>query len=210
MSEFIVHGILGSPYVRSVQVALEEKGVPYRFEPIGEGGTKGADHLARHPFGRIPAVEHDGFVLYETQAILRYIDDLYLDPPLTPAEPRQAARVNQLVGIVDAYFFPQVTATICFNRIVAPHFGIPVNEAAITGAIPNAETCLAAIADLTRDGDYLVGHELSLADLMMAPQMAFLARTPEGESLLAPHEGLRAWLGRMEERPSMQRTQPPL
>src|SRR5512138_2005115 len=101
MSEVIVYGIPGSPYVRMPLLACEEKGAPYRIEAMTFGTTKSPEHLARHPFGRIPAVEHDGFRLYESQAIIRYIDQVFAGPSLTPADPRSQARMNQVMGIVD-------------------------------------------------------------------------------------------------------------
>ena len=87
MSEFVVHGIIGSPYVRAVLLGLEEKGRSYRLAPLPAGGHRAAEHLARHPFGRVPAVEHGDFHLYETQAVLRYLDRLFPQPALTPADP---------------------------------------------------------------------------------------------------------------------------
>ena len=72
--EFIVHSIPGSPFGRAVLAMLEEKGASYRLSPVAPGTFHSPQHLARHPFGRVPVLEHDGFSLYETQAILRYLD----------------------------------------------------------------------------------------------------------------------------------------
>jgi Glutathione S-transferase len=90
MSQFIVHSIPGSPFGRSVLATLEEKGAPYRLAPVAPGTFKSPEHLARHPFGRVPVLEHDGFHLYESQAILRYLDRVLPNPALTPADPRRA------------------------------------------------------------------------------------------------------------------------
>jgi glutathione S-transferase len=68
MSEFIVHSVPGSPFGRAVLAILEEKGAPYRLAPLAPGAHRSPEHLARHPFGRVPALEHGGFSLYETQA----------------------------------------------------------------------------------------------------------------------------------------------
>src|SRR5262249_31313167 len=72
-SNMIVHGIPGSPYVRAALLVLEEKGAEYELAAMQLGGLKQQPHLSRHPFGRIPAFEHDGWMLYETQAIMRYV-----------------------------------------------------------------------------------------------------------------------------------------
>src|SRR5579883_1978006 len=82
MSEVVVHGILGSPFVRAVRATLEEKGQRYRVQAMKPGEHKSAAYLALHPFGRVPMIEHDGFKLYETQAILRYLDAVFPEPAL--------------------------------------------------------------------------------------------------------------------------------
>src|SRR5712664_1206738 len=105
MSEFVVHTIPGSPFARAVFATLEEKSAPYRIAPVAPGSHKSPEHLARHPFGRVPVLEHDGLVLYETAAILRYLDRVLPDPRLTPADARRAARMDQLMNINDWYLF---------------------------------------------------------------------------------------------------------
>jgi glutathione S-transferase len=201
-----IYGIPGSPYVRAALLGCEEKGVPYDFRHMQMGESKTPEHLARHAFGRIPAFEHDGFALYETQAILRYIDTVFPGPALQPAEPRAAARMNQLAGICDWYFFPQVGATIGFQRLIKPLMGGTADEDACAAAYPNAVTCVTEIARLLGEGPYLAGPQLTIADLMLAPQMAFLAMTPEGEKLFAAAPNITAWLARMEARESMRKT----
>src|ERR1700723_1009980 len=98
MSEFVIHSIPGSPFGRAVLATLEEKGAPYRLSPVAPGTFKSPEHMARHPFGRVPVLEHDGFRLYETQAILRYLDRVVPMPALTPADPKAAALMDQAMG----------------------------------------------------------------------------------------------------------------
>jgi glutathione S-transferase len=209
MSEFVVYGVPGSPFMRSVEVALREKGASYRVHVLGPGDGKKPEHLARHPFGRIPVLDHGDFRLYETQAILRYIDDVIPSPALTPSDPRLAARMNQIIGINDWYFFPKVAAVIVFNRIVGPKLlGTPVDEAAIAAAVPQGQVCIAELDRLLGTQSYLAGDELTLADILLAPQLDFFAVTPEGRSLLAGTR-LLSWLARMNARPSMLATPRP-
>jgi glutathione S-transferase len=206
MSEFIVHGIIGSPFVRAVLLALEEKGVPYRLAPLRPGAHRSAEYLARHPFGRVPMVEHGDFQLYETQAVLRYVDRLFPEPALTPKDPRQAARMDQLMGINDRYVMPQISAPIVFPLVVAPRIGMAGDESRIAEFMPKAEVCIAEIARLLGAQPYMAGEGLSLADLMLAPQLSLLADCAQGQALLAPYPALKAWLERMQARPSMQAT----
>ncbi|HEV2336223.1 MAG TPA: glutathione S-transferase family protein [Stellaceae bacterium] len=206
MSDFIVHGIPGSPYVRAALLALEEKGADYTLAAMKFGTLKQEPHLARHPFGRIPAFEHNGWMLYETQAILRYVDAVIPGPSLQPAEPRAAARMAQLLGVTVGSVMPQVSATISFNRLVAPRFGMPVNEARISEAVPNARICMGEIGRLMDSHPWLAGETLSLADLLLAPHLSMFALTGEGKVILEDHPRLTEWLTRMEARPSMRAT----
>jgi glutathione S-transferase len=205
MAEFTVYGVPGSPYLRSALLGFEEKGVAYRLRPMGFGETKTQEHLTRNPFGRIPVVDHGDFRLYETQAILRYLDDLYPAPPLCPKNPRAKARMNQLAGISDWYFFPKVSATIAFQRFAVPMMGGTPDEAVIAAAKPDAVNCVQAIEGLIGDV-YLTGEEISIADLMLIPHVHYFALTPEGKEIL--REGkLQRWVERMRRRPSLERTE---
>jgi glutathione S-transferase len=206
MSAMIVHGIPGSPYVRAALLTSEEKGAEYELAALAPGGLKQQPHLSRHPFGRIPAFEHDGWMLYETQAIMRYVDAVVPGPRLQPEEPRAAARMNQVMGITDWYVMPQVSATISRNRVVMPRFNRPVDEEAIVAAIPNARTCITEIGRLLAGHEWMAGDALSLAALLLAPHLSMLALAPEGAAILREHENLRGWLARIEARPSMQAT----
>jgi glutathione S-transferase len=209
MSEIVVYGVPGSPFVRAVQMGLEEKGVSYHVQAVDPHELKSETYLKRHPFGRVPAFEHGDLKLYETQAILRYVNDVFPEPPLVPADPGAAARMNQIIGINDWYFFPKAAAPIVFQRVVGPVLlGLPTDEAAVTEAVPMARTCIAELDRLLGSQRFLACDQLSIADLMLAPQIDFLVATPEGKNLLEG-TGLKAWLTRMNARASMIATQRP-
>lgn len=207
MSQVIVHGVPGSPYVRTALLGLAEKGAPHRLAAMSMGDGRSPAHLARHPFGRVPVIEHGDFQLYETQAILRYVDAAFSGPGLRPADARQAARCDQISGIVDWYLFPQVTATLVWQRAIAPMIGGTPDEAVIEAALPKAKLVLEALSGLIGEQPFMAGEAVSIADLMAAPQLDYLAATPEGGELLAG-SALLGWLGRMRERPSMAATTP--
>ena len=207
MNAFVVHSIPGSPFGRAVLAALEEKGIPYRFAAFAPQDIKASRHLALHPFGRIPILEHGDFRLYETQAILRYIDRVAPKPALTPVDPQSAGRMDQVMNINDWYLFQGAGAVIGFQRIVGPMLrGLQPDEAAIAAALPKAQLAFDELARLLGTSTFLAGEQLSLADLLVAPQIDFLGATPEWNALIRDHANLRAWHARMNERPCMQST----
>ncbi|MBF6570893.1 MAG: glutathione S-transferase family protein [Candidatus Binataceae bacterium] len=180
MSEFIVYSVPGSPYGRAVLATLEEKGARYRLAPVAPGTNRSEPHISRHPFGRVPVIEHDGFMLYESQAILRYLDRVLPSPALTPADPRAAGRMDQTMNICDWYLFQGVGNVIGFHRIIAPRLmGLAPDETAIAGAMPKAHAVFNELARLLGNKTYLAAETLTLADLLVAPQLDFLAETPE-------------------------------
>jgi glutathione S-transferase len=207
MSEFIVHSVAGSPFGRSVLAALEEKGAGYRLAPVAPGTLHSPQHLSRHPFGRVPVLQHDSFMLYETQAILRYLDRVLPSPALTPVDRKHAARMDQVMNVNDWYLFHGVANVIVFHRVVGPRvMGLEPDEAAIEAAMPKARVVFAELARLLGEQSYFAGETLSLADLLVAPALAFFTAIPEWSDLGAPHANLVAWLERMEARPSLQAT----
>src|SRR6185312_2526969 len=207
MSGIVVHGIPGSPYVRSALLGFEEKGVPYRLAVMPMGAARTPEYLKRQPFGRIPSMEHGDFSLYETQAILRYADSLSPRNPLQPQEAKAAARMNQIVGIVDWYVFPQITVKISAERLMSQMFwGRGPDEKTVADALPAARVCIQELARLKGAAPFVTGDSISIADLMLAPQLTVFGLTPEGKSLLGA-AGLTEWVDRMGARPSMQATE---
>jgi glutathione S-transferase len=209
MARPIVYGPAGSTYVWSARLALAEKGVTHDLVEVTFAGMREAGHLARHPFGKVPAFEHDGFALYETQAIMRYVDEAFPAAPLQPIDLHQFSRMNQIVGIVDAYAWPAIARGIVFNRMLAPRLGLPVDEAAVEKAIPRAKLCLHEFDRIAGDDEFLAGDRISLADLMVIPLLYYLARVPEGTAPLDEHPKLQAWARRIEDRQSFRVTKPP-
>ena len=207
MSEFVVHSIPGSPFGRSVLATLEEKRASYRFAPVAPGSMKTPEYLKLHPFGRVPVLAQEGFLLYETQAILRYLDRVLPQPPLTPSDARRAARMDQAMNVNDWYLFNGVGNVIVWQRVVGPRvMGLAPDEEAIRAAMPRAHAVFDELARLLGAQPYFAGDQLSLADLMLGPAIEFFTITPEWSVLGAPHANLVAWMKRMQDRPSMMAT----
>ena len=138
MGKPIIHGPAYSTYVRTTRMTLEEKGVVYDLREFDFMQGMPEEDLKRHPFGKVPAFEHDGFMLYETAAIARYVDEAFDGPALQPADVRARARMAQIVGILDSYTYGPVVGQIVIQRLVVPMMNGTPDEAAITAALPAA------------------------------------------------------------------------
>ena len=207
MSEFIIHSIPGSPYGRAPLAALEEKGAAYRFAPLKPGTTKIAPHILRHPFGRIPVLEHGDFTLFETQAILRYIDRVLPQPALTPPDPRAAGLMDQALNVCDWYLFQGVGNVIGFQRVVAPRvMGLAGDDAVVEAAMPRAQEVFTQLSRLLGDRPWFAGDGFSLADILLGAHMDLLSEAPEWTPLTEGRENLRGWLNRLNARPSFAAT----
>ena len=125
-----------SVYVRIVQLTLADKGVDYELVPVDVFAADGvpAWYLEHQPFGRIPAFEHDGFRLFETAAITRYVDEAFAGPPLQPADVRQRATMNQIIGLLDSYAYRAMVWDVYVERIDKPNDGKVPDEALIAPA----------------------------------------------------------------------------
>src|SRR5476649_1167991 len=116
-----LHGYRRSVYTRVARLALAEKGVAYdRAEVTPFAPDSPADYLALHPFNRVPTLVHNGFVLYETGAIARYVDRAFAGPALQPTGPKALARMDQIIGIVDAYAYWPLVRQVYVHAVAIP------------------------------------------------------------------------------------------
>jgi len=112
--------------------------------------------------------------------------------------------MDQLMNVHDWYLFQGVANVIAFQRIICPRLlGRKPDEDAIAAAMPKAHAVFDELARLLGNSTFFVDESISLADVLLAPQLDFLRETPEWEPLTAKNGNLRAWLDRMNARPSM-------
>ena len=209
----IIYGPDYSTYARTVRLTLEEKPAEYRLEPVHILGGEGQQpaYLQRHPFGKVPAFEHDGFMLYETDAITRYIDQVFPGKRLQPSDARHAARMNQAISIINSYGYGSIIGKVVWQRLIVPMTGSGQgDEAIVRDAKPMVTRVLAELDRLKGSDRYLAGPEISLADLFLAPIFAYLSLTPDAKELLEPTRGLSQWSEEISTRETMTKTQPKL
>ncbi len=207
MAKPVIYGPAYSTYARSVRLALEEKGAPYDLVEVDI--LKGEKN-DRHPFGKVPAFEHDGFELYETCAIERYVDETFDGPGLQPRDARGRARMTQVISVVDSYTYAPLVGQLVIQRLVMPMTGGTPDEAAIEAALPQVRRSVEALEDLLGEQQWFAGDAPSLADLHVAPVFWYFVQTPESKAILESAPNLRRWWEAMNARESMGKTEPQL
>lgn len=206
-----LHGYRYSVYTRIAQIALLEKGVKFtriEVDPFQEPVPD--QYRALHPFLRVPALVHDDFILYETSAITRYVDEYFSGSPLQPDDPRQRARMSQIISVIDNYGYWPMVRQVASQRLFRQRFGEPVDETELRLGLKESERVLDAIEQLSSDHDFLVGDRLSLCDFHLVPMMSYFAMTSEGSAVLSGRSSLSRWWKDIQDRPSVATTDPGL
>ena len=203
-----LHGYRYSVYVRIARLVLAEKGVAYdRVEVNPFAPDMPASYLALHPFGRVPALVHDGFTLYETGAITRYIDRAFPGPALQPEDPRALARMDQIIGIADAYAYWPLVRQVFSHRVFRPRMGQPGDEVEITRGLQASTKVLSALEALVHN-DVTLG--VTLADLHLGAMVAYFVQATDGWQALQQFPRLSHWWARLSARPSFAASDPGL
>jgi len=199
----------GSPFAWRVWLALEHKQIPYELKVLSfdREETKSPEYLAINPRGRVPAIVHDGLKLYESVAILEYLEDRFPQRPLLADDPAQRALARRIVAEADNYLFPALTALIEQTLFRSGPIDAEKLAAAKSGVIEEAGRFEAVLT-----GDYFAGP-LSLADFVVFPHLRQVRRIEERQ----PGNGigdrippkLTAWMKRIEALPYYEKTTPP-
>ena len=177
MSEIVLHGFWRSSSTHRVRIALALKGIPHRLCSIHLGRREQLDEafLAINPAGQVPVLEHEGLVLTQSVAILRYLDLRWPVPLLFPTEAHRAAQVCELVERVNSFMQPfQMPGTV--RRALMAHLDLPPDRAAegiaafVPAQLTEALHLLEAHVQHTA-GDFCVGDHLTAADVVVVPQL---------------------------------------
>ena len=199
----------GSPYAWKVWLTLEHKQLDYDFKLLSfdRGDTRAPEFLAINPRGKVPTLVDDGLALWESSAVVEYLEERYPERPLMPQSPAARWQVRRLSAEADSYFADA-------SRKLRPF---------VFGGEPGAPEAIAAakqhMADeLARFAGYLGGQEflagaLSLADFALNGHLRLLARydqrAPQLEIGALIPASLRAWLDRVGALPYHDKTIPP-
>ena len=202
-TEITVFGFPHSTFVHIARLVLTHKNVPYTFHDL-EPDMGSPKHLALHPFDRVPILQHGEFVLYETSAIVAYLEELFPTPSLQPDTPQGRARMNQWISAVNSYYYPYMIYHVSHERNVFPELGIPSDEKVVAHALPKIEVGLQVIEkQLSHGQGFLLGTEVTLADYYLLPSTHSFGRTAEGKTMYVGVPAVQDWRERMEALPTV-------
>lgn len=192
--------LYGNPFstcTRKVIATLVESNLPYELDVVdfAKGQHKSPEHMARQPFGQVPAIDDDGFSLYESRAIARYVDAKG-GGKLTPADPKQRAKMEQWLSVETENFKPHA-----MKYVYAEVFHRPQTPEVMEHAKQGLETALAVLEQDLTDKPFLVGDQLTIADYSFAPYIEYAMNTSAKE-IFAKYPHVMAWWGRVSERPA--------
>jgi glutathione S-transferase len=199
-------GDLRSTYTRTARMALAEKGLAYTMQTCAPHSP---EILAVHPFGRIPALRDGEIALFETSAIVRYLDECFgSSAALLPGSQLARAQCEQWVSVVNAYLYDTMVRRYVLQYIFPRGPGGQPDRGVIDGALKEMPAQLAALDKAYGDGDWLAGGTLSMADLFVAPILAYVERMPEGAALLAAAPNVKRAQAAVRTRASFIQTDP--
>jgi glutathione S-transferase len=183
-----------STCTRKVLTVLHEKGQKADFVTVDimKGDHKNPDHLARQPFGQIPAIDDNGFVLYESRAIIRYIDETLPGPKLTPTDPKGHALMEQWMSVETSNFTPHAMKII-YQRYFNPARGLQPDEAVVKESSEATGRTLDIIDRQLGKTRYLTGTQFTLADICYMPYIEYLFAGKAGDLIESRKNAARWW-----------------
>ncbi|EED18071.1 glutathione-S-transferase theta, GST, putative [Talaromyces stipitatus ATCC 10500] len=208
MPAFTLYGSRGSTNTDRVRLTLAEGGfTDYELVllNLSKGEQRSKEHLKRHPWGKIPAVTSDeGFTLYESRAICKYLAKTYSFRLLPPNSDVEATALFDEAQSVEMLYFAEPAGRIAFEKFAKRFMGLPPNEAVIADALRSVEMFFDVADRLLHNRDYMAGNEFTLVDIYYIPLIQRLFACGYGD-VIDSREAVRAWWDRCVKRPAIQR-----
>lgn len=180
----MLYGFDGSTYVRTVRMVLADKDIQYGQAQINvlEGEPRKPEHLARHPFGKVPVLDIDGIRIRETDAICRYLEDTRPEPALIPDGARERALMNEAISLINSYGYDALLGVAGYHLF--PDFIGGQDDDAKAVCLERSRTLLSLLMQNKRSAKWLAGDNPTLADFFLAPLVFYGSLTPDADALL--------------------------
>lgn len=203
-----LHGCRYSVYTRTARLTLLRKEVEHETIQVDPFAELPEHYLTLHPFGRVPALTHGTFELFETSAITRYIDRAFDGPRLQPERASALARMDQVIAVADAYCYWPMVRQVASHAFFRPLFGEPSSREEIELGLAASRTILSFLNRVAGEGEVLTGRDISLADFHLAPMVDYFLRAEEGKQALFRHPALLRWWDRVSGLAILKETDP--
>jgi len=195
MANITLYGTPISTYVRTVRLLLAGAKAEYNLKDIGifNGDNETEEYLGKNPFGKVPTLEIDGDLLYETDAIAVYINETLAAGQFKPTDAMLHARLHQITSIINSYLYAPAVGALTIENLVKPSQGKETDQKAVEAAIAPTQKALKAIEDLTIGSPYLLGDSITIADFYLIPIFVYISKTPQFEAVTAQTPKLKTW-----------------
>ncbi|AEY02195.1 glutathione S-transferase [Oceanimonas sp. GK1] len=199
-----IFGPAFSSFVRSVMLCCEEKGIAYRhgMSPKCQNiRFKSPEHLAMHPYGKVPALLHNDKVLFETSTICRYLDACFEGPALQPNGILERAQVDERCAEISIYIDQALIRDLVLEFAFPKGPEGQVREERVEQTLPAARSALRRLTTLLDEHPFICGQNYTIADALLTPILDYVERLPIGKELVGTGR-LQGYLNEMRARPS--------
>jgi len=201
--------LVGAPpstYTWTARMGLAEKGVKYTMQ---EAAPHTPEILALHPFGRVPALRDGDIEIFETSAILRYVNECFDGPPLLPQNIRDRARAEQWVSAINSYLYDLMVRRYVLQYIFPKGKDGKPDRTVIDAAVKEIKGRLPILEKAYGERAFLAGANPTMPDFFLAPILTYIEKMAEGKTLLELFPKVRAALKAVQQRASFRESAPP-
>ncbi len=186
-----------STCTRKVLFTLHETATPFELMLVdfAKGEHKAAPHMARQPFGQLPALDDDGFGMFESRAMARYIDGK-AGNKLTPTNLQQRATMEQWISVETENFTPHAMKFVyhtIFQREQTPE--------TLANATTKLDVACGVLDKALAGKQFLAGDQFTIADITYAPYIEY-AMSTAAKDIFGKYPSFTAWWGRVGTRPA--------
>lgn len=200
-----LYGFFGSTCTKRVAIVLHEKKIPFQFHNVdlAKGEQKLAEFKAKQPFGQVPYIDDEGFTIFESRAIARYLDDKDTNPQtkLIPQDLKKRAVFEQAASVEQSNF-DYIAAPLVYEVLIKKRYGLETDTAKVAELTGRLTQKLDVYERILSKQKYLAGDELTLADLFHLPYGALLPVA--GVYLIQERPNVARWFNELSSRPSWQ------